>query len=465
MTAPLGRLTWVNYDNTSESLKDDENTSIIKSHAMRMVHETKKGARKTSQKQTAQTLWDERKLTARTPLVHHPGTDWEAVAVCQFLQAFVYPNCTSPVIAFQYLSFLPELYGTSFARTCLTEAIVAVATARLSNKTDRGTEASKLSLRARRAYTSALNLVNKSMGVPIERKSDAVLATLCLLAKYEMLTADMNQDLFQAHERGQVALVDERNQAEWLKSDTGVSLFQLVYVRHILNCVATSGEPRMDLGCEEGKLAFPAPCVLGLMRIIRRIAVLRCQAAADPLGDTKETTISYYIADNAVKLDSDMTALRENLPAELDYRSISNLQASRKPSKTLYVPPKTHIFTDLQHASYWHVFFCGRLHVLQTLLQYATYQTISSPEALHTRILSTVDDICASVPFALYEEECSLAFISTEDGGAVAGHYLTWLLAAASVVESISEPQRRWLLERLVYIGRVHGVQEALRRA
>ena len=465
--APVG-FSWVNYTSTSVVEKDEEDTSIIKSHAMRMVHRKRqKNLHRHQPNQANQPTSHMRQKKLRVehlrrkidPIAYRPETDWEEVAICQFLEDFVYPKQSSPVVAFQYLSFLPDLYSRNSAHSCLTEAISAVALARLANQT----RATDLSFRARKAYANALGLVNKSMSVPEMRKSDQLLTSLCLLAKYELLSGDANAHLWQSHDKGQAALICERD-AEWLRSDIGASLFRLVYIRHLLHCVAQSERPAIGLDRQSRDLAFPAPSLRKLMGLIGKIANLRCDAATHLHQKFEDSEEKCRLAEEAVKIDAAMTTLIKELPADVNYNSIANNLESAEGAVKGYAPKMINIFQDLQHASFWHVFLYGRLHVLQILLQYSSFQLEFEPQELRARLLKTVDDICASVPFAM-NENCHKAFITTEGGRAVAAHYLVWLLAAASSATGVPDAQKEWISGRLAYIGFEHGVKEALLHA
>jgi hypothetical protein len=112
-----------------------------------------------------------------SPSVYKPETDWEGLAIYNFMEAFVHLEQASPENAFQYLNFLPGLYNKYSDRSCLTEAISAIAVALLANQTRNA----NLSLRARKAYVNALTLVNNSSEEPLSRESDHVLAALCSL--------------------------------------------------------------------------------------------------------------------------------------------------------------------------------------------------------------------------------------------------------------------------------------------
>ena len=126
------------------------------------------------------------------------------------------------------------------------------------------------------------------------------------------------------------------------------------------------------------------------------------------------------------------------------------------------MPNTINIFRDLQQASFWHVLFFARVHVLQTMLSFSRFQLKFAPAHLHSRLQSTVDCICSSVPYALSEKNCDKAFITTQEGRAVAAHYLVWMLATASSVAGVPNAQLEWISDRLTYIGYAHGIKTAL---
>ena len=462
--APVG-FSWVNYSSTSIIEKDEDDASIIKSHAMRLVHwERQKRPHQTHLKPKNLPSCPKPQKSPRSdpldkkayPLLLKPGTDWEQVAICQFLEDFVYPEQSAPVIGFQYFNFLPKLYNKYSARSCLTEAISAVALARLANKVSEP----DLSLRAMKAYANALCMVNKSMSIPEMRKSDQVLTSLCLLTKYELIVGDTNEDSFQFHERGQTALIREKD-PDWIQSEIGASLFRLVYLRHLLNCIRRSQRPEMELNCYSRELAFPTPCLQQLMLLIHKIASLRYDGAMNLHHKLQDSDDACRIVQTAVRIDADMTTLVNELPADMKYQTKGN---HLRPAGGVegYVPDTINIFRDLQQASFWHVFFFARVHVLQTMLQFSRFQLRFAPADLHSRLQSTVDEICSSVPYTLNEKNCDKAFITTQEGRAVAAHYLVWMLATALSVAGVPATQVKWISDRLTYIGYAHGIKTAL---
>ncbi|KAK5673790.1 hypothetical protein LTR17_027864, partial [Elasticomyces elasticus] len=171
MTATIGFL-WVNYNYKRVIEYDEEDIATIKSHAMRMVQRQRRKSPNRAQSTTklrSKPLLFDHACRGIDPLLYRPEKDWEEVAICRFLEDFVYPEQSSPVVAFQYLNFLPHLYLVKSARSCLTEAVSAVAFARLVNQNK---APAYFSLRATEAYTNALGMVRKSLLVPETRDDD-----------------------------------------------------------------------------------------------------------------------------------------------------------------------------------------------------------------------------------------------------------------------------------------------------
>ena len=441
--APIG-FSWVNYNPASIIEKDEEDVSIIKSHAMRLVHRKRqKPHLQTHLKPKKQESSSKRQKSPRLgpPLekasayILNPETDWEQVAICRFLEDFVYPEQSTPVIAFQYFSFLPKLYNKYSTRSCLTEAITAVALARLANQVG----GPDISIRARKAYASALCMVNKSMSIPETRKSDQVLTSLCLLTKYELIIGDTSDDWFQFHEKGQAALIREKDPT-WIQSEIGASLFRMVYLRHLLNCIMRSQRPEIELRHHSRELAFPTPCLRQLMVLIQQIANLRYDAAMSLHHMFQDSDDASRIVQAAKTIDADMATLVNELPADMNYQTQVNHLIPTKGVEG-YMPNTVNLFRDLQQASFWHVLFFARVHVLQTILSFSRFQLEFAPADLHSRVQSTVDDICSSVPYALNEKNCDKAFITSQEGRAVAAHYLVWMLATAASVAGIPDAQ------------------------
>jgi hypothetical protein len=468
--APVG-FSWVNYDSTSIVTRDDEDVSIIKSHAMRVVHrERHKNARETGispKKKLAaicrpkggsadSMMWKSR----RNPFLYEPEqlrTDWESLAICAFMDDFVYPQ-VSPDTAYQFLNFLPGLYNRYSQSSSLTKAISAVALARFANQK----QAAGLASLAHKAYTSALTTVNESMKDPILRRSDNFLTTLILLTKYEMVCGDaLVDDTWQLHDRGQAALILQRGD-DYLRTEIGGALFRLIYTRQCLNCIARRHKPTISMTSGSWQLAFPTAYFRKTMKLVASIAdlVYDAYSHSPPCGTAPNE--SCRVADDAVRMDAELTAFMTQILPCMEYDRIPNDVHREKDFEEGYSPKSLNIFRDLQLASLHHIFWYGRLHVLQIILQYSNYQLKWQREELQARLQETVDHICESVPYALGDTDCPKVTLNAKGGKAVAAHYLVWVLAAASIAPGVPIAQKEWISQRLKHIGHVHGLQQAL---
>lgn len=486
--AAANQFSWVNYTSESVVKKDEDDISIIKSHGMRLAHRRRrdigtatqpKKPRSAPKRTRANPLRNGTELQVRGP----PTPDWHEAAIADFLADFAYPEQSSPVTAFQYLSFLPALYTKDKPRSALTEAVLAVSLARFSNKTQVGSPelAAQLTRRARVAYADALCLVNKCMPVAEARRSDDLLTALCLLAKFEMVVGESGGGLMTFHEKGQAALVNERG-SEIIRTEVGAGLFRLVYVRHLLACLAAGERPEIRIDPATTERVFVEQHARILIGLVGKTADLRFELmkALDQTQSATDQQILRRLATQMHDVEANVGLLEFSLPDDVKYKSVRSKEPAPSTTRVVngvpaYAPAWLNIFKDLQHASFWHVLFNIRLRILQ--MQSAcieahrsssgayTIQSIHQLERLKSRQLAIVDQICASIPIMpgeQVESSCKEAWLSTQKGGAVAAHYMVWLLNAALTVPGVPSDQKAWLTDRLLFIGHHHGIREAL---
>jgi hypothetical protein len=171
---------------------------------------------------------------------------------------------------------------------------------------------------------------------------------------------------------------------------------------------------------------------------------------------------SCRVAADAVRIDSELTIFMNQLLPDMEYQRVSNDVRREEDFEEAYSPKSLNVFRDLQHASLLHIFWYGRLQVLQVMLQYSSYQLHWQREELQSRLQETVNYLCESVPYALGDADCPKVSITTRGGKAVAAHYLIWVLSAASAAPGVPKAQKEWISQRLKHIGYVHGLQQAL---
>ncbi len=110
------------------------------------------------------------------------STDWEYLALSQFFDNFVSPHQATRINAFPYLDFLPTIYNRDAQNSPLNDVVLAVALAHFANQKS----SQEIHLKARRLYARSLSSIIQSLKSPAAMASDEVLATLCLLTKYEV---------------------------------------------------------------------------------------------------------------------------------------------------------------------------------------------------------------------------------------------------------------------------------------
>ncbi|KAF2489010.1 hypothetical protein BU16DRAFT_567970 [Lophium mytilinum] len=466
--------TFVNQTGSSVVAKpDEEDLAIIKSHAMRAVHRQRRAS--------------PRKPTRTHKLAAPLATDWEDLALCKFFGDFVFPKENAGGNAFRYLDFLPSIYERDAKQSHLTDAVLAVALIHFANQK----RVEGLNMRARRSYARSLNLVNRSLANPIEKGSDEVLATLCLLAKYEIISGD-ETGLWRSHEKGQAALINHRGKAQ-LQTEAGLGLFRLIWIRQQLNCIAQSATPP-ERPTFNWDLAFPSPHLKQLMLLVSRLVLVRSQAhelfadGSEAIAEEK-TTAELQWAHEVQSIDEDMLSFRQSLPPELHHWSAASCvvipeEARRAREAAEYLPMHLNIFYNLHHASIWHIYTYCQIYLLQSMIQHTSplcncgddmpqqveesssmFTTTVIPSiCLHLRLQQAIDDVCASVPFLLGWSDDARFLNTAGRGRGIACHYIIWVLAAALSVREVLVPeaQREWIRARLIEVGFLHGIRHAL---
>jgi hypothetical protein len=107
------------------------------------------------------------------------STNWEDRAAAWFFHNYVSPATSHH---HGYLGFLPELLSQTAEKSPLRSAILAAGFASLANTSGMV----QLSVNSRRHYGKALQNIGNSLEDPTEASSDAALATIVLLQKYEV---------------------------------------------------------------------------------------------------------------------------------------------------------------------------------------------------------------------------------------------------------------------------------------
>jgi len=223
-----------------------------------------------------------------------------------------------------------------------------------------------------------------------------------------------------------------------------------------------------------------------LTEITKQIPSFRIAANELLNGPRNEETIMKMaqLVDDMTGFEARITAwageVIKSWPRELSLDSDGSSQADSKQVETL--PQHRDNQCDLWVSSMWNSYRCGRLFVHGMLLK--CIESWSDPETHRwsvnrsnsLRIIQEmVDEICVSIPYHLGHNE-SQGLSNTSDKSlpsvpcgdefdqsskALGGYLIMWHLFLAASMECISDQQRKWIREQLMYIGNGLGIKQA----
>jgi len=384
-------------------------------------------------------------------------TDWDQQAKHAFFHDYVQGcgDCRGG-----YLEFLPALYQEQSNKPYFAAALAAVSMASFANRTS----IEDLVVRARRSYGQALSMINEALSSEAEAKSDCLLTSLFLFAKYEIISGDKTT-LFENHGPGQMELLRLRG-VEQFRTLRGRSIYHLIYSRQclqdldqrrgIINSLDATFE-HLHLGSHAMKLA----------RILAKVTELY-SAVPDVLIE-RSRRIGWEL--RALDLEQEMHRWIDVVSEALHYRSFlpSHPSLNTDLSTSHHYPQTVYTFNNIRAATGWNVVWCGRIYLLQSMLEYRNGLTaqesqesaLPSKSEISHNLQDTVDNVCATVPFLLGEVDSHGALNTESRPRALGGYYLVWPLHVAGSVRCLSFAQEAWIANRLMHIGNVFGIKQA----
>ena len=141
------------------------------------------------------------------------------------------------------------------------------------------------------------------------------------------------------------------------------------------------------------------------------------------------------------------------------------------------LPKVVHYYHDVWIAGFWNVYRFARVILLQTLAQ-LTMRVSLYPELapmnlrmdrIRAKVFSQVDamvnDICASIPYTLGRVDAGGWTVDNEVNPislkAISGYTSIWPLRLALMVETLSDFQRKYILDQLAHIEGSMGIKQA----
>ncbi|KAL9107148.1 MAG: hypothetical protein Q9227_007928 [Pyrenula ochraceoflavens] len=328
----------------------------------------------------------------------------------------------------------------------------------------------KLQYKSQELYGRALRSINNALRNPEEAKEDSVLTSILVLQKYETINGIMKiGSSTDPHERGLAMLMKLRG-PEQLATETGRSLFRIVQSK--MQISELDGSPSKVTRADIDLKNMSADSFgLNLYRLLQGTAqacgALRYWITQLP-KEPEDVTELREAVQGATALYTQMIEWQNSLPEEWRYKE---RPVSTKADQVPF-PSKVYLFGDINYGAIWIGFWRSRIHLFQNIVEALGHlpdaeETLKlSHKDLHSGLVATVDDLCASVPYLLCEvDKRGLSKTKTEhQDGKILGAFLLLLgLDAAMAVDDLPRVERRYVLDRLYYIGHSKGIRMALR--
>lgn len=193
-----------------------------------------------------------------------------------------------------------------------------------------------------------------------------------------------------------------------------------------------------------------------LLNLVANICNLRCEAASAP-----PEHLSGFIS-RAILLDQDFDAWLTTLPQTWNYVIYT---APPGHSNDAAYDSHYHIYFDLWTGSIWNTYRGARIMLNLVIRSWINSSLSSStPSATYvaenarcTEILSQLSiEICESIPFHLKTYPGCI-----DTPRAIGGYFVLWPLFASCSRPDTDPSLRKWVIERLDFIGHCMGIQQA----
>ncbi|KAL4949262.1 hypothetical protein BDW69DRAFT_202962 [Aspergillus filifer] len=392
-------------------------------------------------------------------------------AICFFLQSHAIPGNSSISDALK-CSFATS--GNSLSQRAIRSCIVAVASAMLA----RVRQDASLQQKARQEYGSSLTLVNQALSDSQEAISNNTLGAVVLLSLYEIVISRAPQgiDGWTNHIRGAAALLEHRGLRQ-LHSEAGVRLFLHLRYQIIISCLQRDVHvPNSLFSWNTALDQIPGIQNLAaskLILLIGRLSNLRADI------HTQAITNPQQILAKASAIEADLIAWLAALPPEFTYTTHTFTPTNQRTQRSNHgLHPYTndyHIYPDMWALNCWNHYRCARILVSEILLSSLQKITSISPASgspfndlliqvrtLRSTIRRLGTDIIRSVPSLLTPSSTRSRIATLPDQSYLSGLMLLWPLWIAGIIESISHPQRKWVIKCLEIIGHTRGLAQAL---
>ncbi|KAI9751848.1 MAG: COPII subunit [Chaenotheca gracillima] len=404
-------------------------------------------------------------------------------AICFFMANFVIQPRHQEA-AHGHFRHLGPMLASGSSKSHVALAVEAVGQAALANKRDRA----GLMPLANVKYSDALRSLKRAIMDPVEARSDHTLMSVMLLAVFEMIVPSTKiRPAWGNHVDGAVALIEMRGPKQF-ETEVGRSLFFAVRWKMIINAMNKSIYSDEPVGHVIKNSTISSPTDR-LAKTLVNVPVLRAalrETIGRPEDPPKPKTATrtqhvYEIIAQALDLDAEISKWPSAIPAswlpktvatfDCDFESL-NLDTSE------CFPGNIDDYLDIWIGAIWNMYRSARIFINFFILRCCTWLD-RSPARFDTELFKNsraiiqdiADDICASIPFYFGYGPSSpvpkrprhTAGTEEDDEPAVLGGYLLcWPLSVLLIVGGLPPLQKRWVRGRLLHIGRVMGIAQAV---
>ncbi|KAE9371789.1 hypothetical protein N431DRAFT_559216 [Stipitochalara longipes BDJ] len=332
-------------------------------------------------------------------------------------------------------------------------------------------ELTKMLQKSRLECNLAIQAVNAAIQSPETAVKDSTVIAAMLLWTFEALTFVNQPDGKKCIDQltGGLALLTLRGPRQ-LDTRLGFQIFLQAYFLVVTTCIQKEHalppssftlrsyvQPYLDAG----------DCTWRILDLMARFANLL--DAAEEQNHLDSDGLQHLLS-SAAELDQDFQDVISSLPSDWQYQTF-NCSNPVSVYNKIY-----HTYSDPWTMRYWNYIRLCRIHLQQVILHNSFHSPNPSSiqyQTINATITQLSTDICATVPqHAHYLQRLQPQQIRSESSSDHIGppqvvphtagiYHLLWPLFAIGKMKTTPLHQRKWIINRMEYLGRISGISQA----
>ncbi|KAL7900523.1 hypothetical protein HDV64DRAFT_244441 [Trichoderma sp. TUCIM 5745] len=396
-----------------------------------------------------------------SPAPLHPmSTDWLHVAIVHFFHNFVVaPDGPFP----GFMELLPRLFGMNPDLSYLNRSVEAISMASLAKAKHMGDEYIN---RARTTYGLALRSLGSSLQQEKDSPSAAILATVDILWKYDLIMGEDNLASKSPHRQGQLEFLKTRlskakpkDDAKWLNRSVRAGV---VMQRILLHPNENAAVTEVNFPIDTSTMETPPSALRE--RLLPWAASSGVQVSACLRNPTNVGALMACLQ-SLQDLQRALQEWEDKLPEEWRPTVIPNSQF--QVNSSIYRPAYLTLFPNIVVSSLCTSYYVAKLSVLRSIAAINGLDTMAPISGLNlldvqSSLVAVVDTICSTVPYNLGQIDSRGEEVVDGDTRCVKVLFLTRSLYLAAQVPGLPDLQVQWIQDTLEFIGHERGVGQAL---